>query len=500
MPLLSAPSRFPRWLAVAAAAAAACSEGGAKPTVPYSQATVVGATGSDMFAGMALDSGGAVYLAGTSKELMDRFYADFTVVKLDPAGGLAWARSYGGSGNDTTRPHVDSEGEGPARLVAAAPGGGVFVAGNSTSVDGGFAAALVFRLSSDGDLVWARAWRPHWNNQATGEAFANAVAVSPDGATLYAVGTTGGEAAGLVLAFAADSGDLRWAVSLDPSPGANDRLFSVVAAPSNALYVAGWQGRDNDGLLARLDVSGPRPAVAWAARVDLPLGSTLPDIDVDADGNLLAAADIHGASTWHSVLKLSPAGQLLWARDYNAGSGLDVSTTHVVRACPQGVLVGGRVGYPGASGMETDSQQGDSLWAVLGPDGALLRDVYYFTGDDGASGGGSLDRVRGLAVDQGKLVVMGSIFSTAGNYSGTWRTPASRDITPAFGPAAEVALASFDPGALEDLTAAAPRGGAELSALTLHDVGSQVAHATPAAADGTPRSTQGYVFWFPAVL
>jgi hypothetical protein len=61
---------------------------------------------------------------------------------------------------------------------------------------------------------------------------------------------------------------------------------------------------------------------------------------------------------------------------------------------------------------------------------------------------------------------------------------------------ADVALQSFTPGAFVDLSASAAKTEVELATTALTDVTSSFVATTPAEADGTARSTQGFVFWF----
>lgn len=495
-----------RYLALAVALLSGCSSSSTQPDgsvpgqdVTFTRGVMLGATHADAFCSMAATSGGALYLGGASKELVDRFTADLVVARVGADGSLAWAKTWGGSKEDSQTPHVDSEGEASARVVAVTSDGAVLLTGRSKSAGNGLYAAVLLKLGADGNLAWARAWRPHWDDRVNGAALGNAVAVLGD--TAWVVGSTGGgttneEGLALLLAFDVATGALRYAGALDPSPGFNDRLFSVVPGrEANTLFVSGWQGQTNEGLLLELDVSSvAAPTVAWAARVTLPLGSTVPDLDVDADGNVYAALDVHGVDTSLQVLKLSSAGVLSWVRGYNTGSGRSASNTHVVRALGGQVLLGGRVSFPDDD-RETDTRYGDALWLELDASGALTRDVYFFTGKSDADS--TIDRVRGFADVGGARVVMGNSFARGTKYSGTWRTPKSRGITPTFGPVADVALQRFTPGAFVDLSASAPKTEADLAAtMTLTDVTSSFSATTPAAADGTPRSTQGFVFWF----
>ncbi len=466
-----------------------------KATIAFSQSAFFGAAKSDSFISLAPADDGSVYVGGTSKELLDDFYSDFTVVKLSATGTVQWARAWGGAQHDEVRPHIDSEGEGSARHLAAAPGGGVFVAGLSNSV-ADFNAAVLLHYSSDGALSWARAWKPNWSNQANSEAKLMAVTATAD--TVYTVGTTGGEAAWLLQAFTL-SGGAKWSVAIDPSAGLNDRPFSVVAG-GTSLYAGGWVGTGNEGLIIKLNVAGALPTIDWAVRVKLPLGSTIPDLDVDGEGNLYAAADIHGVGTYHAVLKLSPAGSLLWAREYNRAVESQVDTTHVVRAYAGGVIVGGRVSYTQGSDVETDRVLGDSVFFIVNADGTLKSDAYYFTGNEAQAGGGTMDRVRGLLARDGKLIVAGNTWSETGQYTGTWRTPASRGITPSFTESTEILLQTFNVGTVEDLSAIAPLTEAEITGAASSDITQAIVSTPSASADGTAKSTQGFIFWFDGLL
>jgi hypothetical protein len=77
---------------------------------------------------------------------------DIFVLKLDPSGEVAWAKRYGGTGNQR------------AMAIAAAPDGGAAIGGETSGgIDLGVGAqedassgGFILRIDSKGDIVWAR--------------------------------------------------------------------------------------------------------------------------------------------------------------------------------------------------------------------------------------------------------------------------------------------------------------------------------------------------------
>jgi len=70
--------------------------------------------------------------------------SDFLVLKLDPDGSLSWARTFGGVGDDG------------ARSIIHTSDGGFAVAGYTRSFGAGSTDFLILKLDPDGNLSWAR--------------------------------------------------------------------------------------------------------------------------------------------------------------------------------------------------------------------------------------------------------------------------------------------------------------------------------------------------------
>ncbi len=71
---------------------------------------------------------------------------DALVMKLNPDGSLAWAKTYGGK---------DSDG---ANAVALAPNGDIIVAGYTDSFGAGYEDVWVLRLDSNGNVKWQKTY------------------------------------------------------------------------------------------------------------------------------------------------------------------------------------------------------------------------------------------------------------------------------------------------------------------------------------------------------
>jgi hypothetical protein len=143
---------------------------------------------SDGAAGNAVGVGpdGSVYAAGTTPrpDLIGNF--DVIALKITSDGNLVWQRTY--SAGDV----VDPRGG-----MTVASDGSVYMAGAIQTVKANRAdiAALIVKLSTDGDLLFDKQFDGRGSETGTG------VAVAPDDGTLYVAGTTTSFGAGSQDAF-----------------------------------------------------------------------------------------------------------------------------------------------------------------------------------------------------------------------------------------------------------------------------------------------------------
>jgi outer membrane protein assembly factor BamB len=155
------------------------------------------------------------------------------------AGGLAvpgaklWVRRLGGPGSDTD----------VASSVAVSPGGGaVFVTGDST--DTSFNSDYL--TAAYNAATGARLWTARYNGPGNSIDNARAVAVSPDGTTVFVTGdSVGGAESGhsedyATVAYRASDGKQLWVARFNGSANSGDFAAAVsVARDGSAVFVTG---------------------------------------------------------------------------------------------------------------------------------------------------------------------------------------------------------------------------------------------------------------------
>jgi DNA-binding beta-propeller fold protein YncE len=96
-------------------------------------------------------------------------------------GTRLWASRYNGPGNGFDQ---------PAAVAASSRGGRVFVTGYASGAGSGFDYATIAYSGATG----ARLWVKRYNGPANSDDYADAVAVSPDGRTVFVTGHSQGTA------------------------------------------------------------------------------------------------------------------------------------------------------------------------------------------------------------------------------------------------------------------------------------------------------------------
>lgn len=445
--------------------------------------------GEEALSSFARDKDGAFWVAGMSKSLVDKFTYDWFVARLSADGKPQWMRVYGSKFEDSTVRHIDMAGEGIPRMLALCPdGSGAIVVGRSEAGPEGKSphAAVVFKVSPDGALVWSKAFRPGWENKMIQSAGATGVVVVGDRA--YVVGVTSAESQAMLAVFDAGTGEMKSVQGFDMAPGSNDRFFALAADEQNkALWVGGWSAKGNKAVVGKLTLED-KPTLTFMKRIPNGWASTVPDIALDADGNAYLASEVHGATTWVEAWKIAPDGAVVWRAKYDTGSRIDRQNTHAIAVHGDKVIILGRISYSGTQ-THSDTIQGDSLVLVLDRDGKKLFDMYHFTGTHKLLM--SMERARGCALDGDTFWVAGNIWSDGAQYAGQWRKPDDYKLPCAVAldtPAAEDAEVK-----LEDQSASAPR---DPSWLEWTDTTDKLTVGSPSEMSKTQRSTQCWIFAF----
>lgn len=244
---------------------------------------------------------GGVALAGTV-EPADGSARRGWLLRLDPAGGIAWQRTLPGM----SRAH-------PA--VAAYPEGGVIVVGSVDGAEPGSQQAWLMRLDAGGEVVWER----RLDDEAPGRL--GEVAALPDGGAVIvgSIETEEGGIDGRVPRVDAD-GQVVWD-RVFGSPE-TDALLRVAVGADGRIFAAGFLTRDYRplGRLAGLDSSG---TLLWEHAVG-DRAHLLTALAVLPGGDILAAGGRQegGARAEVVLLRYSPAGEARSAHAF-ASEGTD---------------------------------------------------------------------------------------------------------------------------------------------------------------------------------
>ena len=323
---------------------------------PVSETTWGGA-GSDVTEGEAVGSDGSTYLVGFTNSFGGGASKLFTV-KFAPDGSLAWQRTW--DAPPDAFPFVNDE----AHDAAVGADGSVYVAG-STFVGGN--GALLVKLGSDGSLLWQRTWG--------GNGSAQAVAVALDG-SVYVTGATRASDAQaedlFVIRFAPD-GTLIWFKTWGVA-GASEQGQGIAVGPDGNIYVAGVGPRPNDPFQFQFDAVvlkvDPAGNVIWQRSF---AGGDVTDarggVAVAPDGSAYVAGGFQGPSgsgfaNDALLLKIAADGSLVWGRTWGGKSG---DFAEDVALAPDGNIV-----FVGSTDSYGQGGGDDAFMLRMAPNGKVV--------------------------------------------------------------------------------------------------------------------------------
>ena len=356
--------------------------GGSAEAATLQQELTWGGPGSDVAQGTAVAADGSTYLAGNTTSFSADGSTAVFLVRFAVDGSLAWQRTYESPtqfGSDT------------ANEAAVAPDGSVYVTGTTTGVGGDL---LLLKFSSDGTLLWQRAW------SGSGFEGGQDVAVGADG-SVYVVGgtTTFGTGDDLaVLRFMPD-GTLVWQRTWGPARG-----DGIAVGPDGNLYVAGTAARP--GGISQADVVllsiAPAGTLRWQRAYSA--GDSVDargGVAVGVDGSIQVAGAITAPAPGGTVdmealiVRFAPDGTLDWDRAWGGRSG---DTGEGVAVAPDGtVLLAGNTNSFGA-GID------DAFLLRLRPTGMRV--------DASLFGGSEIDHANDVAVAPGGTINLGGSVQT----------------------------------------------------------------------------------------
>jgi uncharacterized delta-60 repeat protein len=341
--------------------------------------TTWGGADNDVTEGAAVASDGSSYLVGFTRSFGGDLAPKLFTVKFAADGSLEWQRTWDAPGQ-----FVGDEG----RDAAVGPDGSVYVTG-FTFVDGN--ASLVLKFGSDGTLLWQRTF----GGNGRGEG----IAVGSDG-SVYVTGATRGFGAGeedLFVVKLSPEGTLVWFKTWGMA-AANEQGQGIAVGPDGNVYVAGVGPRPDDPFQFQFDAVvlkvDPAGNLIWQRAFP---GGDQTDarggIDVAPDGSVYVGGGFQGPvgggfANDGLMLKLTSDGSLVWARRWDGGFAEDMA-----------VAPDGRIVFVG--GTSLGQGDGDAFVLRLEPNGK--------TSDASIWGGLGLDAGRGVGVAPDGTISLGAV-------------------------------------------------------------------------------------------
>jgi len=413
------------------------------PTASNATVSVFGGSGSDFSYDVAVDTSGNMYITGEFSGTADfdpgSGTANMTsvgnydayVVKLNSTGTYAWARQFGGSGND--------DGGG----VAIDASGNVYVTGFSNET------AFIGKLNASGTMIWTHQF---------GGAYAEGQGVAVDASgNVYVTGSflntgdfdpgTGtanmaaGEGTDAYVVKFSSSGTYAWARQFGGSHYLSRTVGRDVAVDASGnVHITGYFTRTadfnfgagtanltsagfEDTYVVKLNTSG---TYVWARQFGGSDNDDGLDVAVDASGNIFVIGSFTGTADFDPdtgianmtslgnydayVVKLNSTGTYAWARqfggsssDYSYGGAVDASGNTYVTGS-----FGGTADFDPGTGTANMTSSGaqDAFVVKLNSSGEYVWARQF--------GGSSEDSGNSVAVDSsGNVYVTGHFTGTA---------------------------------------------------------------------------------------
>lgn len=272
-----------------------------------------GGSSTDIGNAVATDSAGNIYIAGSTTSF-GAGGQDVLLLKYDSSGNLIWAKTWGGPNNDS------------GNAVLVGNDGSVYVVGQTQSYGAGWYDVLVLKFDSFGTLQWSRTWgggsfdvgydlsfdqSGNLAIVAESYSFGNSIVLltlSSDGNLISATAWKGSATydSGYSITVDSDGNEIITGTSWDYSVNPNHNRIPILKFDHTGalLWSRMWVGPSEDEAFGRKAVR------------------------TDAEGNIYVLGHTSPSCTTSDfsqcvfdmlLLKISPAGDLLWAQKWGGG-------------------------------------------------------------------------------------------------------------------------------------------------------------------------------------
>jgi len=373
-----------------------------------------GTSVADDFSGSVIDNSGNMYFVGASQP--DGYLGNIFLTKMSLSNQtVVWSKEFNSGEQDkfwSPSENGHSNGGGGSRCIALDDAGNVYIAG---SVVDGFSEVFVMKIDPSGNVLWETRWEENSSGLANGEAKAYALDVS--GSRVFVTGETPGAVFLLTLDQATGTVQPETNVGFDASAGYNDRGYTIKSVNGDVVYIAGWEGESNSGILYKF--SGGGATFEWQEKIALGTAHRISDIDLDLNGNIYLAVDFRGVSTYIGAMKLTADGNLVWAKKFQ-GESNDRNNVSSLRILNGSVFIGGRGSY---TNYDT-GQFGDGTFINLDLNGNLLH-VYNYFAEDNNTG----ERIEAIHYYNGSIILAGETWPEYSDIEGKWYIPVVNEST-----------------------------------------------------------------------
>jgi sugar lactone lactonase YvrE len=258
---------------------------------------------------------------------------DYGTIAYDAATGKAlWSARYDNGGNDQ------------ARAIAISPSGNVvYVTGRSLSKKTGYDDATIAYDAATGKKLWVA----RYNGKASKNEFANAIAVSPDGKSVYITGGSHGKTSRIDFAtvgYNAATGKQLWAGRYNGPGNLNDSGAGIAVSPDNATVVVtgGSKGKAGqyDPDWATIAYNAKTGAGRWTERYGRASTADISTaVIINPGGGTVYVTGLVGGfkedGEYGTVAYSVSTGAQKWAKFYDGPAGL-FSETEALAISPDG--------------------------------------------------------------------------------------------------------------------------------------------------------------------